>query len=261
MGSSALAVALGNCGVPAVAASEAADIVPGDSLGVLLYGSYARGDAGPGSDVDLIVLADRPAGSRSTGTVSVSVYTPDQLASAAGTLFGMHLDRDGIVVTDTGGLLRGLLATMGEPDPEEVFARIRHLGAILYDQPDSAHLHGRVRVARYLLRTATYVAALAEGRPCFSVTELAERAGDPNLVEVLSSRADPNSAPDAGKLADLVERLSKVVGVAATNDHGSLRNLVVAEWFEDRARASLGALALADDAAAFDYTALAKVLL
>jgi hypothetical protein len=261
VGTAALEGALLGQGVPPSAVSDAGRLIEDGALGVLLYGSYARGDADPGSDVDLLVLADRPAGSRSTGAVSVSIYTPAQLATAAGTLFGMHLDRDGIIVSDTGGQLRRLLATMGEPDPDEVFKMIRHLGAVLEDEPDDAHLAGRTRVARYLLRTGTYVAALAEGRPCFSVKELAARAGDPGLVDVLTSRPGDDQAPSAAALADLRTRVRAIVGDPAGNPHGSLRNLVVAEWHEDRSRASLGALALADDSSGFDYTALTKVLL
>lgn len=261
MGTAALEGALRSRGVPPRAAAEAAQIVGEGVIGVLLYGSYARGDANAHSDVDILVLAERPAGSRSTGTASASVYTPAQLATAAGTLFGMHLDRDGIIVSDTGGQLAGLLSAMGEPDPAEVFAQIRHLGAVLGDSPEDAHLPGRVRVARYLLRTGTYVAALAEGRPCFSVQELAVRAGDASLVEILTSRPDSDQTATRAVLADLRDRLDTVVGGVEDSPHGSLRNLVVAEWYEDRSRASLGALALADDSSGFDYTALTKVLL
>lgn len=261
MNVSALERALEELGVPPAAAAEAAQLVGSGELGVLLYGSYARGDAGPGSDVDLLVLADRPSGSRSTGTASVSTYTPAQLASASGTLFGMHLDRDGIVITDTSGQLKDLLSTMGEPDPAELFERVRYFGAVLDDQPAGDHLSGRVRVARYLLRTAIYGAALAERRPCFSVAELAARAGDPDLVGILTSRPDPDYPPTIAVLDDLRQRLAAVAGTIARNRHGSLRNLVVAEWFEDRSRASLGALALANEGSDFDYTALTKVLL
>jgi hypothetical protein len=173
----------------------------------------------------------------------------------------MHLARDAVVLDDLDGVIRADLAEMGQPDPAVLFERIRHFAAVLDDRPVEAHLFGRVRAARYLLRTAIYVAALADGRPCFSVRELADRAGDPGLAVVLAS--NPKVAPPASSstLADLVRRLNDVVGDLETNQHVSLQNLVVAEWFEDRMRASLGALAAAGPDVDFDYAAIAKVLL
>lgn len=247
-------------GVPESSATAAATLLPTDVLGLILYGSYARGDYEPESDVDLLAVATTPGGTRRRNAVSVSVYTPEQLASAAGTLFGMHLRRDGVVIFDDNGRLEELLGAMGEPAPGLLFARIRHLAAVLDDRPNE-HLVGRVRLARYLLRTAVYVAALAEGEPCFSVRELAARGGDPALVNVLASNADLAPAPSAASLDDLMDRLRAVLGNLACNEYGSLQNLVVSEWEENPERATLGALALAGDDPQFDYSALAKVLL
>ncbi len=247
-------------GVPPTAASDAVELMPDGVLGVLLYGSHARGDHGPDSDVDLLVLAEYPAGTRLGRVASVSVYTPVQLATASGTLFGMHLARDGVVIQDSDGLLHDLLVEMGEPDVPTLFERIRHLGAVLEDEV-GAHLVGRVRVARYLLRTAVYLEALAEGEACFSVRELARRAADADLVSVLSSNPQVAPAPTAATFEDLNDRLIEVLGALSHNPHGSLVNLVVAEWWEDRDRATLAALALADENSEFDYAALSKVLL
>lgn len=247
--------------VPPSAVEQVGALLPIDVLGVLLYGSYARGDYGPTSDVDVLALAAMPAGTRRTEHVSVSTYTPGQLATAAGTLFGMHLARDGVVMGDTDNQLRELLGSMGQPNPAELLNRVRHLAAVLDDRPVDAHLPGRVRVARYLVRSAIYVSALAEGRPSFSVPELAERLGQPELVTVLASNPDLAPAPTREVLEDLLVRLDEVVGAVATNTYGSTRNLVVAEWYEDPARASLGALALVSEGAEFDYAAIAKVLL
>lgn len=260
MGAVDVPAILERLGVPAQAAVELTGLLPADALGLLLYGSYARGDQELASDVDLLVLAAGPAGTRRTKAVSASTYTRAQLASAAGTLFGMHLARDGVVIFDTDAQLQALLDDMGQPDPEVLCQRIRHLAAVLEDRSDE-HLLGRVRVARYLLRTAVYVAALADGEPCFSVRELAERARDPALVTILSSNPGVAPAPSPTILSELTGRLRAVVGPLAGNDYGSLPNLVVSEWFEDHTRATLGALSLADEHPEFDYAALAKVLL
>jgi predicted nucleotidyltransferase len=242
-----------------VAALEGDAAVTG-AIGVVLYGSYARGDHTSTSDVDVLVVAARPSGSRKVEIANVATYTPAQLASARGSLFGMHLAHDGLVIDDTDSVVAGLLASMGEPDPALLFERIRHLGAVLDGDP-SDHLGGRIRVARYLLRTAVYVAALAEGEPCFSVRELAERAGESALARVLSANADMAPPVVPGVLDDLLARLRGVVGPLAPDPYGGLRSLIVTEWFEDAARASLGVLVLADERDDLDYTALAKVIL
>lgn len=261
MSETSLAARLVERDIPSATAAALADSATvAGAIGVVLYGSYARGDHRSTSEVDVLVVADRPAGSRKVEIANVSTYTPAQLVSARGSLFGMHLARDGLVLDDTDGLVASLIASMGEPDPAVLIKRIRHVGAVLDGDP-SDHLGGRVRVARYLLRTAVYVAALADGEPCFSVRELAERAGEPALVRILA--ADAGTAPPlaAGVLDDLLARLGALVGPLASDPHGGLRNLIVAEWFEDPARASLGVLVLADERADLDYTALAKVIL
>lgn len=245
---------------PATVAALVASRAVTSAIGIVLYGSYARGDHDSSSDVDLLVVADRPGGSQKLGVANVATYTPTQLASARGSLFGMHLARDGSVLHDTDNLVAGLLASMGEPDPVVLFERIRHLAAVLDGEPTD-HLGGRIRVARYLLRTAVYVAALADGEPCFSVRELAERANEPGLVRILATDVKAAPAPTPEVLDDLLARLGDIVGPVASDPHGGLRNLIVAEWFDDPARATLGVLVLAGDQDELDYTALAKVIL
>lgn len=34
------------------------DVFPGESMEIIVYGSYARGEAAPGSDLDIMVLVD-----------------------------------------------------------------------------------------------------------------------------------------------------------------------------------------------------------
>lgn len=238
--------------------------LPDHAIGVLLYGSYARTDFTPDSDVDLLLLRSRPAGTIESDRISVSTYTPTQLASAAGTLFGMHLARDGVVLHDTQGQLRSLLAKMGEPVPQELFSRIRHLAAVLdvAEHDEDKYIAGLTRVARYLLRTAIYVSAIDQGEPCFSVRELAVRFNDPDLLTMLSANPAVSGPPSVGGVTELRQRLKDVVGPLVTNSHGALRNLVVAEWYEDPDRATLGTLALTrDNDSVFDYAALPKVLL
>jgi len=61
----------------------------GRSLAVMLFGSHARGDAGPASDIDLLQVVPHSPHSYETGGVSVVAYTVNQLRdmAAAGSLF------------------------------------------------------------------------------------------------------------------------------------------------------------------------------
>src|SRR5262245_33148866 len=81
--------------VPDALIYEAWTIVEGPALGVLLYGSWARRDAGALSDLDLLLLSNIRSRKRTSDKVSVTVYTSAQLRDAHRTLYGMHLVRDG----------------------------------------------------------------------------------------------------------------------------------------------------------------------
>jgi hypothetical protein len=84
-----LAARLGEHHVPpATIAALVADQTVTSAIGIILYGSYARGDRETGSDVDLLAVADWPGGSRKLGIANVATYTPAQLASARGSLSG-----------------------------------------------------------------------------------------------------------------------------------------------------------------------------
>src|SRR4051794_2645804 len=91
------------------------EALPATAGGLLLYGSRARGDFEPSSDLDLLLIRDEPGGTLVRDKLSLSFYTTDQLRSANGTLFGMHLARDGVILHDHRDQLRSLLTTMGEP--------------------------------------------------------------------------------------------------------------------------------------------------
>lgn len=55
--------------------------LPAEIEGLLVYGSQARGDAVPGSDLDLLGLVTAPRPSTHSGDVNISYYTRDQLST------------------------------------------------------------------------------------------------------------------------------------------------------------------------------------
>lgn len=249
--------------VPLSMLEVAREVIPKRSLGVVVYGSFARGDFVGTSDLDLLAVRAYPAGTIINGDVSLTTYTPDQLRSASGTLFGMHLRRDARVLCDAGGVTEQLLTGLASPDPSQLQARIRHLAGILDASPVDLEtcLAGLTRMSRYLLRTSIYVAELDRGRPCFSIREIAEARSQPELEKMLASRPEVVGEPTKHGYWNLCGQLQREAGSLKANPHGSLRNLIVAEWFEDPDRASLGVLALPRVQAEFDYAAIRKVLL
>ncbi len=216
---------LADLGMPEGLIDSITTVVPRNALGLLVYGSWARGDAGEDSDVDLLVLSQHVTRGLSDAPLSMTVYTLEQLLTARRTLFGMHLARDGVVLHDSENVLRSTLDSLGAPEPVDLLARIRRYAVILdVSEAECAHhLSGLTKVARYLLRSAVYTKAMQAGEPCFSVAELADRFDEPALVSILSSHEGVYPLPSAAVFNDLVRRLETVVGPLQTTRPGTCK--------------------------------------
>ena len=251
--------ALREAGVPESMLSDMPRM-PEDVSGLLVYGSVARGDSVEGSDVDLLALTSTSRPSYHKGDVSLSYYTEAQLQTGVGTLFGAHLRRDSKIIWDDGVRLRNSLDRIGDVDPTRVFARSRAMSA-LFTNPHRdlpKYLPGLVREARYLLRSCMYAQAIADGSPCFSVRELAERHGDPDLARLLASRQ--SGGPSRADLENCLARLSSLVGDPPTSDYGSLEATVVNEWGRQSDLLSMAFMALGATGDG-DYAEVEKILL
>jgi hypothetical protein len=248
--------------VPDALIGEAQTIVEGPALGILLYGSWARQDAGVFSDLDLLLLSDIRSGTRTPSNVSVTFYSSAQLRKAHRTLYGMHLARDGIILHDSADELARILSTFSPPDPAELLRRVCEFGVVLDVTRDdrSRYLPGLAQVARYLLRTATYALALRDGDPCFSVEELAVRLHQPELATLLSSHPGVYPEPTLEVLADLTSRLTSAVGLLPANPHGSLHALIVGTSVADPDVSHLATFALGTDES-LPYSEIPKVVL
>jgi predicted nucleotidyltransferase len=235
--------------------------LPADVEALLVYGSQARGDAVPGSDLDVLALVARPRVSAYSGVVSVSYYTVQQLATGIGTLFGSHLKRDAKIVWDKYGELTRAVASMGEVDTGRLFSRTREMSTLFtsLDRDLPRYLPGLLRQARYLLRSCLYAQSIAAGNPCFSVRELAIRHNDVNLARLLASRQQGEAT--VADLTDCLSWLHRLIGEFPLSENGSLEATVVNEWGRPSDTLSMAFMALGATGNGSDYAEVEKILL
>lgn len=243
------------------AALEVFPPIPADVEGLMVYGSQARGDAVVGSDVDLLALTATARSSTHVGDVNISYYTREQLSTGVGTLFGAHLRRDGKIVWDDHGNLSNAIGAMGDVQTDRLFERARNMSELFtnLDRDLPRYLAGLLRQARYLLRSCLYAQAIAEGRPCFSVRELAIRHGDADLARLLASQQKTEAS--VTDLADCLTRLHRIIGVFPANRHGSLEATIVNEWGRPSDVLSMAFMALGSTGTGSDYAEVEKILL
>ena len=193
--------------------------------------------------------------------MNVSYYSWEQLTSGIGTLFGAHLRRDAVVLWDPLGVLARALAAMGDVDTDRLIQRARNMSQ-LFTSPTQdlpRYLPGLLREARYLLRSCLYAQEMVDGRPCFSVRELAVRHNDPHLASLLASRQ--SCEPSITDLEQCLERLHSMVGEFPPSRHGSLEATIVNEWDQPGDLLSMAFLALGLTGQGSDYADVEKILL
>jgi hypothetical protein len=201
-------------------------------LAVLLYGSYARGDATPHSDIDLLQLVEARTAHYTVGRVSVASYTSDELTRLCrgGSLFGLHLVSEGRILRDPTGLLAETLAEYRAPKSyEPVWAELRVMAQIVATEAHylPANPEGVVRLGLYLVRTAVILRHIEQlGRPVFSIPQLASDLDLSDLEGLFDERENP-SRLDWARLALARRLLARLLGCDIRNPHGSLEAFAV----------------------------------
>lgn len=153
---------------------------PEDSF--LLYGSYARGDHRPESDIDVLRISTRRALRERVDTqISLHTYDIDDLKvmSKNGSLFVLHLVEEATVLHDSRDFFRQLSEAFRRPasytrDAQKALAA----ASALIDVDESLYLRAPqsfMGVAMFLCRTLLYAEHADRGPLSFSLRSLGEK--------------------------------------------------------------------------------------
>jgi hypothetical protein len=177
----------------------------------MLYGSYARGDATEGSDIDLLAVTNGRPGSWQEGHLSLTAYAAGHLQTLAqrGSLFVLHLCHEGRVICDPDGTLGVLLSSYRPPAEEGRLASELSIAAtgLLAASAKERAAHGPAMraLAYYIVRSLAYDAGARHGSANFSLRVALSEIGRLDLLEVLNRRRLPYT----------VELLSEALSSAA----------------------------------------------
>ncbi len=220
------------------------------SLAVWLYGSEARGDASPSSDVDVLLVGEglvpREVSQRYRGRrISVSRYGWEEMRGMAeyGSLFLHHLRTEAKVLyesPDTAGRLRAILN--GLPRYQRAQRDVRAFRQSLLDisaeLPEPPDLEFELATLAALIRRIGILGSYLLGRPRFDrigpVTEIVEAWKLPGVLSsefgalyrhrVVADGVDSvPTPPNAGVLTLWIERAGSMLDRLETQTDESLK--------------------------------------
>lgn len=167
-----------------------------------LYGSVARGDAKPTSDVDVATIGERAVEQAHLGRIAVTGYEEAHLVelARAGSLFVLHLREEAIVLRDDEGAFDRVFRAWTPPDFERTRAGMRAAAAAVFGAANGAttNLDAVVAAAIFIVRSELYLSCLERGQPLFALDGVAELLGAAEEVRfVEEARARVLSPPVA----------------------------------------------------------------
>lgn len=166
---------------------------------VVLFGSRARGDASPSSDVDLLIWTeeDYPRHS-SMGNLSLSFYPRLQLLekARAGDLFIGHVVHEGRLVYDPYDLHSELRASYKVcPNLSIEASKAADLGYLLIDhasQFDDITVNRRMA---WVTRSLLIAKSVEDGKHVYAAGQLAELFQEPDALKLIAAKDEPRVDP------------------------------------------------------------------
>ena len=165
---------------------------------VLLFGSQARGDALPCSDVDVLLLtAEEQTRHVAMGTISFYLYPWRHLLSAArrGDLFACHVSCEARALHDPKRRLDRLReAFKFKASYAEEMARAGELGWFIVRYAETLPDAVVAKRAAWCVRTMLIARAAEQQHPIFAASELASFSGCGSVLEIIGYKDQPLAA-------------------------------------------------------------------
>lgn len=159
---------------------------------LILYGSRARGDAGPAADVDLMLVTrgDRPQAPIERAGVSLHRYPAAWLLTQArsGDLFAYHVGHEGVPLQDGDGFLLDLRSAFVRRLSYAADVAIGLSVARLLVTTDWGLDEGLRRRFFWGVRTCLIALTAETGEPTFSARDLEARSGVEGVWDLLARR-------------------------------------------------------------------------
>lgn len=159
---------------------------------LILYGSRARGDETPTSDIDLLLAEDGDGVAIPKTMLGISLhrYSKRWLIREAnlGSLFAYHVGREGVALHDEDGFLDTLLKAFKRKPDYTAERRVASLILRLLIEDDwKTNLEARRRFF-WAVRTILISVTADQGEPVFASKLLELRSGMPGLASLVERR-------------------------------------------------------------------------
>jgi len=189
---------------------------------LILYGSRARGDAGPGADVDLLLAtsAARPQSPVERMGVSLHRYPRDWLLDQAsqGDLFAYHVGHEGMPLQDGDGFLLDLRQAFRRRVSYLSDARNGLLVARLLTEIDWGANASLKRRFFWGVRTCLIATTADNGSPVFSAELLEASSSIDGLADLLQRRATASFEECRALVARMNQAISTLAPSTLTGD-------------------------------------------